>query len=120
MVAAFGDPGLAGLRALYKMIFLDGFIHADLPWTLGPVGKVLISPAAHRLHHIDDDKLMGQNFGGLFTLWDRLFGTFDDARGHLNCRTGIAGGTRPLLGELARPFEALLRRARRAPVSPAA
>jgi hypothetical protein len=25
------------------------FIHADLPWTLGLMGKVLMSPAAHRL-----------------------------------------------------------------------
>jgi len=87
------------------------FIHADLPWTLGPLGKVLISPAAHRLHHIDDDKLMGQNFGGFFSIWDRLFGTFDDASNHLGCRTGIGGGSRPVAGELARPFEALVQRA---------
>ena len=93
------------------------FIHADLPWTLGPVGKVLISPAAHRLHHIDDERLMGQNFGGFFTLWDRVFGTFDDASAYLGCRTGIAGGSRPVAGELARPFEAVLRK--REPAAPA-
>jgi sterol desaturase/sphingolipid hydroxylase (fatty acid hydroxylase superfamily) len=86
------------------------FIHADLPWTLGPLGKVLISPAAHRLHHIDDARLMGQNFGGFFAIWDRLFGTFDDASDYLSCRTGIAGGSRPVAGELARPFEAVLKR----------
>lgn len=94
------------------------FIHADLPWTLGPVGKVLISPAAHRLHHIDDEVLKDRNFGGFVSLWDRLFGTFDEASHHLGCKTGISGGSRSLSGELARPFEALARRAKRPAESP--
>jgi len=115
-----GFPAWAVLASTLIRTWWGYFIHADLPWTLGPVGKVLISPAAHRLHHIDDERLMGQNFGGFFTLWDRLFGTFDDAGRHLRCRTGIAGGSRPVLGELARPFEALLRPGKRNPAAPAA
>lgn len=115
-----GFPAWAVVASTLIRTWWGYFIHADLPWTLGPVGKVLISPAAHRLHHIDDERLMGQNFGGFFTVWDRLFGTFDDAREHIGCRTGVAGGSRPLIGELARPFESLLRRVRRAPAAPAA
>ena len=86
------------------------FIHADVPWTLGPLGKVLISPAAHRLHHIRDEELMGKNYGNTVTLWDKLFGTYLDPAPYLNCETGIAEGTRDALGELARPFEARYRR----------
>ncbi|GAA4040200.1 sterol desaturase family protein [Parerythrobacter jejuensis] len=82
------------------------FIHADVPWTLGPVGKWLISPAAHRLHHIDDLQLCGSNYGGVLTLWDRLFGTYIDPAPYVNCRTGVDGGSRGLVGEIARPFEA--------------
>ncbi|MBX7540805.1 sterol desaturase family protein [Qipengyuania sphaerica] len=81
------------------------FIHADVPWTLGIFGKVLISPAAHRLHHIRDEALMGTNFGNTVTLWDKLFGTYLDPKPYLNCETGIAEGTRGLGGELWRPFE---------------
>ena len=81
------------------------FIHADVPWTLGPLGHVLISPAAHRLHHIRDEALMGSNYGNTVTLWDKLFGTYVDPAPHLNCETGIAEGTRGLGGELLRPFE---------------
>ena len=81
------------------------FIHADVPWTLGLLGKVMISPAAHRLHHIRDEALMGANYGNTVTLWDRLFGTYRDPAPHLNCETGIAEGTRGFLGELGRPFE---------------
>lgn len=82
------------------------FIHADVPWTLGLLGKVFISPAAHRLHHIRDEELMGTNFGNMLTIWDQLFGTYCDPAPHLNCQTGIAEGTRDAWGELARPFEA--------------
>lgn len=81
-------------------------IHADLPWTLGPLGKWIISPAAHRLHHIDDLALCGSNYGGVLTLWDRVFGTWIDPAPYLNCRTGVDGGSRGFLGEVARPFEA--------------
>lgn len=81
-------------------------IHADLPWTLGPLGKWIISPAAHRLHHIDDLALCGSNYGGVLTLWDRVFGTYIDPAPYLNCRTGVDGGSRGFLGEVARPFEA--------------
>jgi sterol desaturase/sphingolipid hydroxylase (fatty acid hydroxylase superfamily) len=82
------------------------FVHADVPWTLGPLGRVLISPAAHRLHHIRDERLMGTNFGNTVTLWDRLFGTYMDPAPYVNCETGIAEGTRDAWGELKRPFEA--------------
>jgi len=82
------------------------FIHADVPWTLGIFGKVLISPAAHRLHHIRDEALMGSNYGNMLTLWDKVFGTYVDPAPYVNCETGIAEGTRDAWGELARPFEA--------------
>lgn len=82
------------------------FIHADVPWTLGVFGKVFISPAAHRLHHIRDEELMGSNYGNMLTLWDRLFGTYVDPAPYVNCATGIAEGTRDAWGELLRPFEA--------------
>ena len=114
-----GFPAWAVVASTLIRTWWGYFIHADLPWTLGPAGRVLISPAAHRLHHIDDERLMGQNFGGFFTLWDRVFGTFNDGREHIGCRTGVAGGSRALTGELARPFEALARRARRAPAAAA-
>lgn len=81
------------------------FVHADVPWTLGPLGKILISPAAHRLHHIRDEALMGTNFGNTVTLWDWVFGTYVDPAPYVNCETGIAEGTRDAWGELKRPFE---------------
>lgn len=105
-VILLGLPYWAIAVAMLLRSWWGYFIHADVPWTLGPLGRVLISPAAHRLHHIRDEELMGTNFGNTVTLWDRLFGTYLDPAPYVNCETGIAEGTRDALGELARPFEA--------------
>lgn len=100
-----GLPEWAIAGAIFLRSWWGYFIHCDVPWTLGVFGKVLISPAAHRLHHIRDEELMGTNFGNTVTLWDKLFGTYADPAPYVDCETGIAEGTRGFLGELARPFE---------------
>ncbi|GMM93025.1 sterol desaturase family protein [Qipengyuania sp. MTN3-11] len=116
VVLALGFPIEAIVLANVIRSWWGFFIHADVPWTLGPLGAVLISPAAHRLHHIRDEALMGANYGNTLTLWDRVFGTYVDAKPYLNCETGIAEGTRSVWGELMRPWEARYRRqARSAP-----
>ncbi len=108
-VLLLGFPAWTIVGAQLLRSWWGYFIHADVPWTLGPAGRVLISPAAHRLHHIRDETLMGANYGNMLTLWDRLFGTWRDPRRHLNCATGIAEGTRGVWGELKRPWEARYR-----------
>jgi hypothetical protein len=41
------------------------------------VGWVFNTPGHHRVHHAGDEALLDKNFGGIFIVWDRLFGTFD-------------------------------------------
>jgi sterol desaturase/sphingolipid hydroxylase (fatty acid hydroxylase superfamily) len=41
----------------------------------GSWSKVLMSPAAHQVHHSTDPKHFDKNFGGALSLWDWLFGT---------------------------------------------
>lgn len=79
--------------------------HADVPWTFGAFGKIMISPAAHRLHHIRDEELMGTNYANTFAFIDVIFGTYLDPTPHVDCETGIEEGTRSFWGELARPWE---------------
>lgn len=105
LLLLLGVPPWAIVGAAIITTWWGFFIHCDVPWTLGVFGRWLISPAAHRLHHIRDEDLMGTNFGNTVTLWDRLFGTYCDPKPFLNCETGIAEGTRGLAGELLRPFE---------------
>lgn len=60
---------------------LQSLQHANLPWTLGPVGRLLVSPVFHRRHHAigwgHEGRAQGCNFAVLFPLWDMLFGTAD-------------------------------------------
>lgn len=107
---AIGLPLEAIVLANLVRSWWGHFIHADVLWTLGPLGTVLVSPAAHRLHHIRDEALMGANYGNTVTLWDRAFGTYADPTPHLGCETGIAEGTRGVWGELKRPWEARYRK----------
>jgi sterol desaturase/sphingolipid hydroxylase (fatty acid hydroxylase superfamily) len=46
--------------------------HANLRWTFGPAGRVLVSPAYHRLHHAQDTQRV--NLGVVLTIWDILAG----------------------------------------------
>ena len=46
--------------------------HANLRWTFGPLGRVLVSPAYHRLHHARETQDV--NLGVVLTIWDVLSG----------------------------------------------
>lgn len=52
------------------------FIHANLPWTYGKLGKYIVSPAMHRWHHSAEEKAFDKNFAEFFCLFDRMFGTY--------------------------------------------
>jgi sterol desaturase/sphingolipid hydroxylase (fatty acid hydroxylase superfamily) len=47
--------------------------HANLRWTMGPLGRVFVSPAYHRLHHAREGSERGAvNFGFVLICWDQL------------------------------------------------
>jgi sterol desaturase/sphingolipid hydroxylase (fatty acid hydroxylase superfamily) len=74
--------------------------HANLRWTFGPAGRVLVSPAYHRLHHATETQ--GVNLGVVLTIWDVLArrARFPSRRGSVG-RTGLGG--RPVPVEQADP-----------------
>jgi sterol desaturase/sphingolipid hydroxylase (fatty acid hydroxylase superfamily) len=74
--------------------------HANLRWTFGPLGRVIVSPAYHRLHHAPDTQ--GLNLGVVLTVWDVLARCARfPARGDAVGRTGLDG--RPVPVEQAHP-----------------
>lgn len=52
------------------------WIHTELVPKLGWFDRVFASPSNHRAHHAVNERYLDRNYGGLFILWDRLFGTF--------------------------------------------
>jgi sterol desaturase/sphingolipid hydroxylase (fatty acid hydroxylase superfamily) len=99
---------------------LGALPHANVRWTYGRVGRIMISPAYHRIHHSATGRL-DINLGTVFAIWDaasrRAVFPARDARNRTVIQTGLAGrpvpveqsSPRPRLGrtmliQLAEPF----------------
>jgi sterol desaturase/sphingolipid hydroxylase (fatty acid hydroxylase superfamily) len=69
-----GASGVVPGAALVAYGCLVTLPHANLRWTFGPVGRVLVSPAYHRLHHASApiDSRGTVNFGFVLVCWDQL------------------------------------------------
>lgn len=66
-----------GVNAILFTTLLIGFNlqHSHVWLTFGHLDRLLISPAAHQLHHSDSPAHFDRNFGNMLSLWDRLLGT---------------------------------------------
>ncbi|KQV09095.1 hypothetical protein ASC89_03160 [Devosia sp. Root413D1] len=73
---ALGFPAWAAVANGLVRHYYGYFIHADLPWTYGPLGRIFVSPAMHRWHHAREYKYAGTNFATVFSAIDVAFGTF--------------------------------------------
>ena len=60
-----------GLNLLYQF-----FLHTEAVGKLGFIEGILATPSAHRVHHGSNDEYIDKNFGGVFMLWDKWFGTY--------------------------------------------
>src|SRR5690349_11627686 len=50
------------------------------------------APSNHRVHHAVNDRYLDENYGGIFIVWDRLFGSYtaeDDAEAPLQSRNPV-------------------------------
>lgn len=74
-LALLGPPPEAIMINAYVRHYYGLFIHMDLPWTYGALGRIFVSPAMHRWHHIRDADGAGANFATLFSVFDQAFRT---------------------------------------------
>lgn len=60
------------INAVYQML-----VHTEavgrLPWI---IEFMFTTPSHHRVHHGKDGQYIDKNYGSVFIIWDRLFGTF--------------------------------------------
>lgn len=99
------DPSLLGayvpILSLYAI-----FIHANVPWSFGPLKYVIATPAFHRWHHAAEDEGLNRNFAGLFPVFDLIFGTFHMPKDRVPEAFGIPDGDVPdgIAAQLLYPF----------------
>jgi sterol desaturase/sphingolipid hydroxylase (fatty acid hydroxylase superfamily) len=64
----------------------------DLPLKLEQaLGRAVITPALHRRHHSREARLLDTNYGTIFSLWDRLLGSYGESRSDVQVDTGLPG-----------------------------
>ena len=56
------------------------WVHTRHVGSLGPLDRWLVTPSNHRVHHARNSAYVDRNYGGIFIVWDRLFGTFEPER----------------------------------------
>ena len=54
------------------------WVHTQLVGKLGWYESVFVTPSHHRVHHGQNQIYIDKNHGGVFILWDKLFGTFQE------------------------------------------
>jgi alkylglycerol monooxygenase len=52
------------------------FTHTQVIGKLSWLEYIFVTPSIHGVHHASDEKYLDKNYGDIFTVWDRLFGTF--------------------------------------------
>jgi alkylglycerol monooxygenase len=75
-LALLGVPPLVFITLSSVNTIYQFWVHTRAITRLGPLELVFNTPSHHRVHHGADPKYLDRNFGGMFIVWDRLFGTF--------------------------------------------
>lgn len=72
------DPKIFGAAAVVHTLY-QFWIHTKLVGKLHPWVEYWINtPSHHRVHHAVNPKYIDKNHAGVFMIWDRLFGTFQE------------------------------------------
>jgi hypothetical protein len=92
-LAVIGVPlgvfvAVASLNLLYQF-----WVHTRHIPKLGWFEYLFVTPSNHRAHHAQNAIYMDRNYGGVFIVWDRLFGSFQE---ELDGDPPIFGVTTPL------------------------
>ena len=74
-----GAPMFAVLLYQTALVFITGFTHANISlpkWLDKTLSWFLVSPNMHKVHHHWKQPYTDSNYGAVFSIWDRLLGTF--------------------------------------------
>jgi sterol desaturase/sphingolipid hydroxylase (fatty acid hydroxylase superfamily) len=87
-LALIGLPPLVvGVVGLIDLLY-QFWVHTEQVGRLGWFDRWFCAPSNHRVHHAVNDAYLDRNFGGVFIVWDRLFGTYAEEDPALPCVYG--------------------------------
>ena len=75
---------VASINLIYQF-----WVHSQHIPKLGWYELFFVSPSNHRVHHATNEIYVDKNYGGVFIIWDRIFGTFKEEQDDEPCVYGI-------------------------------
>jgi sterol desaturase/sphingolipid hydroxylase (fatty acid hydroxylase superfamily) len=70
------DPLLVA-AAFGAVLAYQQWIHTETIGKLGWFDLIMNSPSNHRVHHGVQEQYLDKNYGGVFMVWDHMFGTYE-------------------------------------------
>ncbi|HRN58010.1 MAG TPA: sterol desaturase family protein, partial [Agriterribacter sp.] len=74
-------------------LFAQFWYHTQHIGTMGVLEKIIVTPSHHRVHHAINKEYIDKNYGQIFIVWDKWFGTYQPELEHIKPVYGI---TRPV------------------------
>lgn len=56
------------------------FTHTRTVNRLGWLEYLFVTPSHHRVHHATNEQYLDKNYGNVFIIWDKIFGTFEEEK----------------------------------------
>ncbi|MCL4155832.1 UNVERIFIED_CONTAM: hypothetical protein GTU68_042916 [Idotea baltica] len=63
-------------QSISTILFAQFWYHTRLIGKMSFLEYFLVTPSHHRVHHAMNEQYLDKNYGQIFIVWDRLFGTF--------------------------------------------
>jgi len=87
MAIAGFPPLVFAVVALIDLLY-QFWVHTEQVGRLGAFDRWFCAPSNHRVHHAVNDVYLDRNYGGVFLVWDRLFGTYAEEDPAVPCVYG--------------------------------
>lgn len=85
------DPFVVFFAEMFVQLYQTA-LHTEVIRKLPkPIEAIMNTPSHHRVHHGSNQEYIDKNYGGIFIVWDRLFGTFAEEKEQV-----VYGITRPV------------------------
>lgn len=99
VIAALGAPPVVVAVSEVVLAISGVFVHANARtwrWVERYLRLVLVTPDMHRVHHSTRIEEQSSNYSGVFSIWDRMIGTYvaEPAVGQLGMNIGLADDIR--------------------------
>jgi sterol desaturase/sphingolipid hydroxylase (fatty acid hydroxylase superfamily) len=71
------DPKVIAILAPLHL-FAQFWYHTQHIGRMGFLEKIIVTPSHHRVHHALNKEYIDKNYGQIFIIWDKVFGTFQE------------------------------------------